>query len=86
MLVICSDGVHKHVGPQELSRVLRGSAPLVRRCGKLLALARAHGSSDDATVLVVHREPRQTRLAWLVAAGVLVAAFMIALALMLIKP
>jgi protein phosphatase len=86
MLVICSDGVHKHVGPQELSRVLRGSAPLVRRCGKLLALARAHGSSDDATVLVVHREPRQTRLAWLVAAGVLVAVLMIALALMLIKP
>jgi PPM family protein phosphatase len=72
MLVICSDGVHKHVGPADLSRVLRGSAPLLRRCWRLLALARARGSSDDATVLVLHREPRVPRLASLV--GVLVFA------------
>ena len=79
MLVICSDGVHKHVEAGELSRVLHGSAPLVRCCGRLLALARAHGSSDDATVLVVRREPRRTRLAWLIAGGVLVAALIVAL-------
>jgi protein phosphatase len=82
MLVICSDGVHKHVEPQELSRVLHEPAPLVRRCGRLLALARARGSKDDATVLVVRREPRQTRLAWLIAAGVLLAALVVALAVM----
>ena len=51
MLVLCSDGVHKHVEPTDLTRVLRQSAPLVRRCGKLVALARARGSTDDATVL-----------------------------------
>ena len=79
MLVICSDGVHKHVEAGELSRVLHGSAPLVRCCGRLLALARAHGSSDDATVLVVRREPRRTRLAWLIAGGVLVATLIVAL-------
>ena len=79
MLVICSDGVHKHVQPDELSRVLHGSAPLVRCCGRLLALARARGSKDDATVLVVRREPRRTRLAWLIAGGVLVAALIVAL-------
>ena len=83
MLVICSDGVHKHVEPRELSRVLHESAPLVRRCDRLLALARARGSDDDATVLVLRREPRQTRLAWLAAGSVLLAAFIVALAVVL---
>ncbi len=76
MLVICSDGVHKHVAPGDLSSVLHESAPLARRCGRLVALARAHGSSDDATVLVVRREPRQARIAWLATGGVLLAAFL----------
>src|SRR5438876_3849834 len=83
MLVICSDGVHKHVEPQELSRVLHGPEPLVRRCGRLLALARARGSKDDATVLVVRREPRQTRLAGLAAAGMLLAALILTLMVVL---
>ena len=79
MLVLCSDGVHKHVEPRELSRVLRGPAPLARRCGRLLALARARGSRDDATVLVVRREPRWARLAGLAAAAMLLAAFLVVL-------
>ena len=77
MLVLCSDGVHKHVEPRELSRVLRGPAPLARRCGRLLALARARGSRDDATVLVVQREPRWTRLAGLAAGALLFAGFLV---------
>jgi protein phosphatase len=57
MLVLCSDGVHKHMDARDISRLLRrGNLPLARRCTRLLALARAHGSSDDATVLVIHRE------------------------------
>jgi len=75
MLVLCSDGVHKHVEPGDLSRVLRGSAPLARRCGRLLALARARGSRDDATVLVVRREPRWARLAGFAAGALLIASF-----------
>jgi len=63
MLVICSDGVHKHLAPDDLARVLRGSAPLARRCWQVLALARARGSTDDATVLVVHRERRPSLIA-----------------------
>lgn len=56
MLVLCSDGVHKHVQPREIARLLRGdSAPLVRRCTRVIALARMRGGADDATVLVVHR-------------------------------
>jgi serine/threonine protein phosphatase PrpC len=58
MLALCSDGVHKHVGADDLARVLRGSAPLARRCWRVVALARARGSTDDATVLVVQRERR----------------------------
>ena len=78
MLVLCSDGIHKHVGASEIGDVLRGPAPLARRCGRLLALARARGSRDDATVLVVRREPRHERLALLVAAGMLVTALVAA--------
>ncbi len=73
MLVLVSDGVHKHVEPGELARVLRGRAPLARRCGRLLALARARGSSDDATVLVVRRDARRARLASLFAAALLLS-------------
>ena len=56
MLMLCSDGVHKHVQASDIARVLRrGTVPLARRCTRLLALARARGSTDDATVLVIHR-------------------------------
>jgi protein phosphatase len=74
MLAICSDGVHKHVDADDLARVLRGPAPLERRCWRLIALARARGSSDDATVLVVHRERRRRDLLAKVALAALALA------------
>lgn len=56
LLVLCSDGMHKHVQPRDIARLLRvGPGPLPRRCTRLLALARMRGNRDDATVLVVHR-------------------------------
>ena len=58
MLVLCSDGLHKHADPREIHRQLRAGAPLARCCGRLVELARLHGSSDDATVLAIHRNPR----------------------------
>jgi len=79
MLVLVSDGVHKHIEPQDLSRVLRQPAPLALRCGRLVALARARGSRDDATVLVVQREARPGRLAWLASSVLLLAALAITL-------
>jgi protein phosphatase len=57
MLVLCSDGVHKHVGVDDIATLLGSAGPLARRCAKLVSLARARGSGDDATVLVVHRLP-----------------------------
>ncbi len=55
LLVLCSDGVHKHVAPAEWRRVLAQPVSLARRCDDLIALASANGSTDDATVLLVQR-------------------------------
>jgi len=55
LLVLCSDGVHKHVDTDDWSRLLAQPLPLTRRCEDLIALARAHGSTDDATVLLLQR-------------------------------
>jgi len=55
LLVLCSDGVHKYVEADDWCRLLSQSVPLARRCEELIALARAHGSTDDATVLLLRR-------------------------------
>lgn len=81
MLVLCSDGLHKHVGPHEINRQLRAHGSLSRCCTRLLEIARNRGSSDDATVLVVHRRalPRSA-LARIASGGGLLALLIIALA------
>jgi serine/threonine protein phosphatase PrpC len=55
LLALCSDGVHKHLDDHDWEHVLRQPVPLARRCEQLIALARHQGSTDDATVLLVHR-------------------------------
>jgi len=73
MLLLCSDGIHKHAGPRDMSRLLRRKLPLATRCGNLIDFARASGSSDDATVLVVQRSGRpRAGLARLISLGVLI--------------
>jgi serine/threonine protein phosphatase PrpC len=54
-LVACSDGVHRHVRQDEWQRVLQGDAAPAWRCEELIRIARANGSTDDATVLLVQR-------------------------------
>jgi protein phosphatase len=85
MLVLCSDGMHKHVDGCDIARLLRsGAAPLPRRCARLLSLARARGSVDDATVLVVHRAPsRRSPRSWIFGATAILglAAAMLAASL-----
>ena len=81
MLVLCSDGVHRHVSAGDIGRFLRGRTSLARRCVGLVQFARDRGSHDDATVLVVRRAagPRspiartlgRTTLCALVALGLL---------------
>jgi len=65
-LLLCSDGVHKHVRAADLAAVKERTLPLARRCARLVETARANGSRDDATVLAVQRRngsPRALRVA-----------------------
>jgi protein phosphatase len=55
LLVLCSDGVHRYVDADDWTRLLKQPLPLLRRCEELIALARANGSADDATVLLLRR-------------------------------
>lgn len=74
MLVLCSDGVHRHADAGDIRRLLCSSGPLVRRCVRLIEFARSRGGRDDATVLVVRRVVRRrTRLARVLAGPALVA-------------
>ncbi|MEO6564760.1 MAG: protein phosphatase 2C domain-containing protein [Casimicrobiaceae bacterium] len=57
MLVLVSDGVHKHVEPEVMARTLHENTTLARGCLRIVEIARANGSEDDATALVVHRRP-----------------------------
>jgi protein phosphatase len=55
VLALCSDGVHKHLQPEDWERALRQSVPLAQRCAALISQARRRGSLDDATVLLLQR-------------------------------
>lgn len=55
LLALCSDGVHKYVPGADWCLLLAEPAPLARRSADLVAAARANGSVDDATVLLLHR-------------------------------
>lgn len=64
VLALCSDGVHKHLADLDWCRLLVQPLPLAVKAERLVALARAQGSADDATVLLVERTeplPRAAR-------------------------
>ena len=65
LLVLCSDGVHKHLDGADWCRLLAAPASLAQRGQALVALARSRGSIDDATVLLLHRsDPGWRGLRW----------------------
>lgn len=61
LLVLCSDGVHKHLDGTDWCRILATPAPLAQRGEALVRAARAHGSVDDATALLLHRSAPAAR-------------------------
>ena len=72
LLALCSDGVHKHIDSASWHRVLMRPASLAEHCADLIALARANGSADDATVLLVQRHSFSLpRPRWMARAGAL---------------
>jgi len=65
LLVLCSDGVHKHLDGADWCSVLGAPVSLAQRGQALVALARKRGSVDDATVLLLHRsDPDARTLRW----------------------
>jgi serine/threonine protein phosphatase PrpC len=64
LLLLCSDGVHKHLDSRDWAGVLGAPASLAQRGQALVALARKRGSVDDATVLLLHRADPDARLRW----------------------
>ncbi|HEV7575824.1 MAG TPA: protein phosphatase 2C domain-containing protein [Caldimonas sp.] len=65
VLVLCSDGVHKHLDGADWCRALAAPVSLAERGRALVALARSRGSVDDATALLLHRaDPGGRSLRW----------------------
>jgi serine/threonine protein phosphatase PrpC len=51
-ILLCSDGLTKHVSDEEISQVLATPGPLGARCTELVARANGAGGSDNITVLL----------------------------------
>jgi len=61
LLLLCSDGVHKFVGDEQIANVvsdgLSEGRSLETICGALVRTAKGNGSHDDASALLVLRRP-----------------------------
>jgi serine/threonine protein phosphatase PrpC len=54
VLLLCSDGLTKHVADEQIAQLLSAEEPSSRRCERLVALANAEGGSDNVTVVVAN--------------------------------
>jgi protein phosphatase len=56
-LLLCSDGLNKHVSDEQIQRVLEGAEPSAKRAAKLVELANAGGGTDNITAVIaqMHR-------------------------------
>lgn len=54
-LLLCSDGLHRHVSAEAIGAAFARHASLAAACDALVAQAREHGSRDDITVLALRR-------------------------------
>lgn len=52
LLLLCSDGVTKHLNDTELSRLLAGSVSAEQRCAMLVERANGAGGTDNMTAVV----------------------------------
>jgi protein phosphatase len=53
-LLLCSDGLTKHVNDEQILSALSTGEPNATQCGKLIELANQAGGSDNVTVLVAN--------------------------------
>ncbi len=57
VLLVCSDGLNKHVSDETIASVLARREPCATRAKKLVELANAGGGSDNITAIVAQVEP-----------------------------
>lgn len=55
ILLLCSDGIHKYLSPEEISKGLQWPESLNERCRKLVNQAHINGGTDDATIVAIER-------------------------------
>ena len=67
LLLLCSDGLHKFVSDEQIAEVVTsgigGGRPLTSICSALVLAAKRNGSHDDASALLVLRQPWFTSVA-----------------------
>lgn len=54
VLLLCSDGLNKHVSDATIADVLASNTPSAERAAKLVELANAGGGTDNITAIVAH--------------------------------
>jgi protein phosphatase len=54
VLLLCSDGLNKHVSDPTIASVLASNTPCAERAAKLVELANAGGGTDNITAIVAH--------------------------------
>ena len=59
VMLMCTDGLTKHVPEAEIEAELRGTASAEETCRRLVDLALERGGSDNVTVLVSRLRPRR---------------------------
>jgi PPM family protein phosphatase len=57
VLLLCSDGVTKHLSDSELTRLLTGAVTAEQRCAMLIERANAGGGTDNLTAVVASFHP-----------------------------
>jgi serine/threonine protein phosphatase PrpC len=57
VLLLCSDGLTKHVDERRIADVLGSGGPCLARASKLVELANQAGGTDNITALVAHTLP-----------------------------
>jgi len=57
VLLLCTDGLTKHVAEEEIAACLRGMASAEAACRELVALALARGGEDNVTVVIGRVRP-----------------------------
>jgi protein phosphatase len=60
VMLLCTDGLNKHVSEDEIRAELRGIRSAETSCRALVGLALERGASDNVTVVIGRLRPRVT--------------------------